>query len=324
MSAVQCELCPKGCIIKPGQSGDCRIRVNIDGELHAVTYGYPCSLHIDPVEKKPMFHFYPGSRAFSVATVGCNLHCRNCQNWEISQAFPNQIPAYHVPPAMLAKLAKSKRCKSVAYTYTDPAVFYEYAFDSCVEAHKLGLKNILVTAGYFNKGPLRELCKHVDGANIDLKAFSDKFYREVCGATLKPVLDSLAEAKKCGVMVEVTNLLIPTLNDDEKMIRALCKWVKANMGKETPVHFSRFFPNYRMRNLPPTSLKKLDLAKKIAQAEGLQYIYIGNVMDEAAESTYCPKCREMLIKRRRYRILLNKIYNNKCPNCKTEIYGKWQ
>ena len=321
---LQCDLCPKSCVIAPGESGDCRIRMNVDDQLLAVTYDHPCSIHVDPVEKKPLFHFLPGSTALSVATVGCNLHCKNCQNWEISQQNPGRGKAYQITPPQLVSYAKKNRCKSIAYTYTDPVVFYEYTLDCSIAARKKGIKNILVTAGYINIAPLKELCKHVDAANIDLKGFSDEFYEEICDGSLQPVLNALVTAKNAGVMVEVTNLLIPTLNDSEKMIKDLCKWVKDNLGEEVPVHFSRFFPRYRMRKLPATPLKTLDRAKKIAQDTGLQYVYLGNVMQKGADDTYCPKCGALLIERQGYTILRNNIKDGKCPKCGHKIYGVWK
>jgi len=321
---IQCELCPKGCLIKPGQSGDCRIRVNIDGKLCAVTYGYPSAVHVDPIEKKPLNHFLPGTLVFSIATVGCNLHCKNCQNWEISQQDPERASATYLPPASVANIAKQNRCLSVAYTYTDPVVFYEYTLDSSIEVHQAGLKNVLVTAGYLNDKPFRELCRYVDAANIDLKAFSDKFYRDVCDATLKPVLNSLVTAKSMGVLVEVTNLIIPTLNDKDEDIKSLCRWVKQNMGRETPLHFSRFSPQYRMRHLPPTPASTLKRARDIAQAEGLYFVYVGNIMLKKAGDTYCPNCHKLLIRRRGFEVLENHIINGKCPECHKEIYGIWK
>ena len=321
---VRCELCPKFCLIKPGQSGECRIRVNIDGKLCAVTYGFPSAVHVDPVEKKPLNHFLPGTSIYSLATVGCNLHCKNCQNWEISQRNPEDASAVSLPPAKLPELAKRYGCRSVAYTYTDPMVYYEYALDCSIKARELGLRNVLVTAAYINTGPLRELCKYVDAANVDLKAFSDKFYREVCSATLKPVLDALVTAKSMGVLVEVTNLLIPTLNDEDEMIRDLCNWVKRNLGAETPLHFSRFFPRYKMRHLPGTPPETLERARQIAVAAGLHHVYAGNIFMRDASNTRCPKCRELLIERVRYRILANTLKDGRCPKCKTEIHGVWK
>ena len=320
---VQCELCPKNCIVGPGQSGDCRIRVNRDGKLCAVTYGYPSAVHVDPVEKKPMNHFLPGSSIFSIATVGCNLHCKFCQNWDLSQTNPEDATASYLPPEDVTKLARQNGCQSVAYTYSDPIVYYEYTLDSCRTARDAGLKNVLVTAGYIQEAPLRELCRYVDGANIDLKAMSDSFYRDICGATLKPVLNALVVSKSLGVLVEVTNLIVPTLNDSDTMLEGMCRWIKENMGKETPLHFSRFFPMYRMQHLPPTPASTLERARDIAVAAGLQYVYIGNILEEDAANTYCPSCRALLIRRKGYLVLSNVLVDGRCPKCKTEIYGLW-
>lgn len=320
---VQCELCPKGCVIGPGESGNCRIRVNVDGRLTAATWGFPCSIHVDPVEKKPLFHFQPGTSILSLATVGCNLHCKNCQNWEISQCNPEDSQAMPLDAGQLPALARSHGCGSVAYTYTDPIAYYEYALDCSIRAREAGLKNVLVTAGYINEKPWRELCRHTDAANIDLKAFSDRFYREVCDATLQPVLDALVTAKTMGVLVEMTNLVIPTLNDGDSELQALARWVKENMGRETPLHFSRFFPQHLMRHLPPTPSATLERARDIAKAEGLDFVYIGNITTRGGEDTVCPECGELLISRRRYQILQNKIRNGLCPACGREIYGLW-
>jgi pyruvate formate lyase activating enzyme len=309
--------------MEPGESGECRIRMNLDDRLVALTYGHPCSVHVDPVEKKPLFHFLPGTRILSMATVGCNLHCKNCQNWEISQQDPERSSAYYLPPEDIPRVTREQQCRAVAYTYTDPIVYYEYTLESARRVREAGLKNVLVTAGYINQVPWKELCRHVDAANIDLKAFSDDFYRDICDATLQPVLDALATAREMGVMVEVTNLLIPTLNDSDGDIRNLCQWIRTNMGAETPLHFSRFFPHYRMRNLPPTPKETLHRAQQIAKAEGLQYVYLGNFLDPDAENTYCPSCSELLIRRKRYLIRENHVTNGKCPSCGKEIHGIW-
>jgi pyruvate formate lyase activating enzyme len=322
--AVQCKLCPKACVIEPGQSGECRIRVNVDGKLLAVTYGHPCAVHVDPVEKKPLFHFLPGTDILSIATVGCNLHCKNCQNWEISQANPEETPAAELPPQQVATLAVRYDCQSVAYTYTEPLVFYEYTLDSCRCARKLGLRNVLVTAGYINEEPMRRLGEFVDAANIDLKALSDPFYRDICRATLKPVLNTLVVCKSMGILVEVTNLLIPTLNDSDEMLRDLCRWVVQNLGRETPLHFSRFFPQFQMKNLPPTPAQTLDRAKQIAEGEGLHHVYIGNITRPGGEDTFCPRCRQRLVSRQRYHVWENRIESGKCPDCGTEVYGIWE
>lgn len=321
---VQCEMCPRACIIAPGQSGNCRIRVNVGGKLVLVTYGHPCAVNVDPMEKKPLFHFLPGTKIFSLATVGCNLHCKNCQNWEISQANPESVEAYSLPPEDIPVMAKRQDCPSVAYTYTEPLAWYEYTLDSCIKVREAGLKNALVTAGYINKKPMERLCRYVDAANIDLKAFSDEFYRDICNGTLQPVLDSLVLSKSLGVHVEVTNLVIPTLNDKDEDLQTLCKWMVKNMGAETPLHFSRFHPDYRMKNLPPTPADTLERARNIARSEGLHYVYIGNLTTPDGENTRCSKCNKLLIARRRYTILQNHLQNGRCPDCQTEVYGVWQ
>lgn len=322
--SVQCDLCPKRCIIEPGQSGECRIRVNLDGRLVAVTYGFPCAIHVDPIEKKPLYHFLPGTPIFSIATVGCNLHCKNCQNWEISQQNPEDSEAYELPPEDLARAARQYECASIAYTYTDPHVYYEYTLDGCIRAHELGLRNVLVTAGYINPEPMERLYRHVDAANIDLKAFSEEFYRDVCGATLAPVLDTLVRAKTLGVWVEVTNLVIPTLNDRDEDFTGLCRWMAENMGRDTPLHFSQFYPQYQMRHLPETPAATLDRARQIALAEGLHFVYIGNIHRPDGATTHCPGCQEALIERVGFRVTENRLRDGKCPSCGVEIQGVWQ
>jgi pyruvate formate lyase activating enzyme len=323
---VQCELCPKLCLIGPGQSGECRVRINIDGVLRTVVYGYPCSIHIDPVEKKPLFHFLPGSSILSLATVGCNLHCKNCQNWEISQANPEDesIPAYNCPPERLVAEANKYQCPSIAYTYTDPVVYYEYTYDCSKLAHDAGIRNVLVTAGYANEEPWKKLLGQVDAANIDLKGITEDFYRDVCSATLKPVQNVLILTKAAEVHLEVTNLVIPTLNDEPDQMRELSRWVKMNLGADTPLHFSGFYPRYQMRNLPPTSLRTLETARKIAMDEGLHFVYISNVASKEGQNTYCPGCKKLLVERSGYTILQNRISQGGCPDCGREIYGVWK
>ena len=320
---VQCNLCPKSCVIAPGQSGECRIRINLNGKLTAVTYGRPCAVHVDPVEKKPLFHFLPGSLALSIATTGCNLHCKNCQNWSISQANPEDVEAYRVLPEQLPLLAEQNQCRSIAYTYTDPVVYYEYALDSCQQVRKAGLKNLLITAGYINPDPWKRLCAVADAANIDLKAFSERFYRDICEASLAPVLNALVQAKSAGVWVEVTNLVIPTLNDSDNDFTRLCRWIARNLGTETPLHFSRFHPDYRMRALPPTPPDTLERARAIARSEGLQFVYIGNLFTEDGETTFCPKCGALLIERRGFTILQNRMKKGACPQCGMAVPGVW-
>lgn len=320
---VQCELCPRYCLINPGQSGECRVRVNMDGSLKSVVHGFPCSVHVDPVEKKPCFHFLPGTKSFSLATAGCNLHCLNCQNWEISQANPEDTEAYLLPPEQVVAAAKKYGCASISYTYTDPVVFYEYVLDTAKIAKPEGIRSIFVTAGYINPEPWKSLLKHLDVARIDLKGFNNEFYRKVSGATLQPVLDAIVMAKKAGVHVEIINLVIPTLNDKPEEIRDMMRWIKTNAGEDTPVHFSRFSPQYKMKNLPPTPAETLDNARKIAMSEGLHYVYIGNLLSREAQNTYCPSCKKLLIERNGYNLLQNNIGDGRCP-CGKEIYGVWK
>ena len=320
---VQCELCPKYCLIAPGQSGDCRIRINIDGVLRSVVYSYPSAIHIDPIEKKPLFHFLPGTRILSLATVGCNLHCKNCQNWEISQKNPEDATAYYVPPETIVYKALKYKYPSIAYTYTEPIVYYEYTLDTAKLAKKYDLKNVLVSAGYINETPWRELLDYIDAANIDLKFMSDKLYRQICSATLKPILKSLVIAREKGIIVEITNLVIPTLNDKPEDFKKISRWIRENLGDDIPLHFSAFFPKYKMRHLSPTSGETLEEAREIAMQEGLKYVYVGNILTKEGQNTYCPKCNKLLVARRGYYILHYKIVNSKCPYCGERIYGVW-
>ena len=323
VSGLVCDVCPKACRISPGESGECRIRVNLDGRLLAVTHGRPCSIHIDPIEKKPLYHFLPGTPILSIATVGCNLHCKNCQNWQISQADPEVEPAHVLPPAEVVGVAKRERCLSIAYTYSDPVVFYEYALETSELAREAGLRNVLVTAGYVNPDPLRRLYRVTDAANIDLKFFDDRLYREVTGATLAPVLTALELAKEEGVWLEVTNLVIPTLSDDPDMIRRMCAWIRRSLGADTPIHFSLFFPHYKLKNLPPTPEVALESACRIAREEGLEHVYVGNLRSEH-ESTRCPGCGVTLIRRVGYRIGRPQISDGACEACGREISGVWR
>jgi pyruvate formate lyase activating enzyme len=295
----------------------------VDGELRAVTYGRPCAIHIDPIEKKPLYHFQPGSRIFSLATAGCNLHCKFCQNWTISQVAPQDVRNIRLEPSEVVRTAVAQQCGSIAYTYTDPVIYYEYTIDTSRLAREKGLKNVTVTAGYINRKPLELLCGVTDASNSDLKAFSDAFYRDLCEGSLKPVLDGLVLMKERGVWLEVTNLVIPTLNDDLEMIRRMCRWILANLGPDTPLHFSRFYPMYKIRNLPPTPVEFLMQARQEALDIGLHYVYVGNVLGADAAHTVCPRDKTLLIRRTGYSILENNIRNGKCPACGESIPGVW-
>lgn len=320
---VKCTLCPKECELGPGDRGNCRARVNIDGKLLTLVYGKPCAVHIDPIEKKPMFHFLPGTSIFSIATAGCNLHCKFCQNWDISQKDPEDTENGDLPPDKVVQAARYSVCNSIAYTYSEPMIFFEYTRDASSIARQAGLKNILVTAGYISEKPLRELCKVTDGANLDIKAFSDDYYRNVCDGDLATVLKTFEVMKEEGVFLEITNLIVPTLNDDPGMIRDLCRWLVKNGGPDVPLHFSRFFPMYLMRNLYPTPQKTLETAKDIAKEEGLHFVYVGNVPG-VDEDTNCPNCGAVLISRVGYSVTANKLVDGHCPDCNAVIAGVWK
>jgi pyruvate formate lyase activating enzyme len=319
---VQCELCPNGCVLDEGQHSRCRARMNKGGVLYSIVYGKPCAVHVDPIEKKPFSHFLPGTTAFSIATAGCVLSCKFCQNWQISQARPEDTDTYDLPPDEVVRKAIFYECRSVTYTYTEPTVFYEYMYDTAVIAKKYGIKNTMHSCGYINEKPLRKLSKYLDAANVDLKAFTEDYYNRICNGSLKPVLNSLVVLKQEGVWLEITNLVIPTLNDDIKTIREMCRWILKNLGSDTPIHFSRFFPQYKLDNLPPTPLEILIEARKTAMDVGLKFVYIGNIRHEG-ENTYCPKCKKMLIERVGYFVKQNNIVNGKCKFCGTSIAGVW-
>ena len=325
MHTVTCELCPHACVVPEGAAGDCRIRVNLGGKLRATTYGRPSAIHIDPMEKKPLYHFHPGHPVFSIATAGCNLHCLNCQNWQLSQRGGEEMEeVFRADPADLVAAAKAQGCTALAYTYSDPIVWYEYVEDTSALAHAQGLTNVFVTAAYINPKPLRRLCRVLDATNADLKAFDDGFYRRINGATLKPVLDALVIFREEGVWTELTNLVIPTLNDDLAMIRRMCHWIVAELGADTPLHFSRFHPQYRMRNLPPTPAEFLSRARAEALDAGLKYVYIGNVMGDAGNSTYCPRDGTLLVGRSGFVITDYKLTTDgRCPTCNDRIPGVW-
>ncbi len=318
---ILCRLCPRNCPIPNGKRGFCRARKNIDGTLYTLTYGYPVAVHLDPIEKKPLFHVLPATKSLSIATAGCNLRCKFCQNWEISQADPEKVKPKYLSPQNIVDLAKISGASTIAFTYTEPTVFYEYMLDTAKLAKENGILPVMHSSGYINKEPLELLSKYIAAANIDLKGFKKEFYEATCSGKLEPVLNTLKTLKKNGVWVEITNLLIPGLNTDEEDIRNLCRWVKDNLGPETPIHFSRFFPMYKLKNLSPTPIKFLTMAKEIAESEGLYFIYIGNVPHQDGENTYCPYCKKLLIKRVGYNILENNIESGKCKYCGKEIPG---
>jgi pyruvate formate lyase activating enzyme len=320
---IKCKLCPRECVIDDHERGYCGVRENRGGIYYTLVHSRVCSAHIDPIEKKPFFHFLPGSMACSVATAGCNVNCKMCQNWDISQSRPEQVQASYLPPQTLAAAAKRSRSASIAYTYSEPVVFFEYMVDTAEAARAVGVRNVVVSGGYIQKDPLDQLARRVDAIKIDLKAFSEKFYKDVVNGELKPVLQALVQIRKLGVWSEIVYLVIPTLNDSDQEFSALAKWVKSELGTDIPLHFSRFHPEYLLRNLPPTPVPTLEKAKSICDAEGLHYVYIGNVPGHPAESTYCPKCHKCVIERTGFVVRSSNLVKGKCRWCQTPIPGVW-
>lgn len=318
---VLCELCPRHCVIEPGKRGFCRNRENQNGTLYSIVYNQPCSIGIEPIEKAPFYHFLPGEMRLTIATAGCNQRCKYCQNWQISQKSVEELDNYYKTPQDIVKEAQEQNLKIICFTYSEPTVFYEYMYDIAVLAKQAGIKTAVVSGGYINPEPLKELCKVVDAIKIDLKGFNEDFYQDVCGTHLQPVLDACKIVKKSGVHFEIVNLVVPTLNDDTSMIKAMCYWIKDSLGTNIPLHFTRFYPQYKLPNLPPTPVSTLENAVQIARRVGLKYVYIGNVAGHEFDNTYCPNCHKLLIKRQGYTISENNIVNGKCKFCGTKIYG---
>lgn len=321
---VRCLLCPRGCIIGHGERGHCMVRENRDGTLFSLVYAQPCALHLDPIEKKPFFHFLPGTQAVSLSTAGCNLNCKFCQNWQISQSRPEDVESQRTPPELIADRAVSLRAPSIAFTYAEPIIFIEYAQDIARRARERKIKSVVVSNGYVRMEPLRDLCGLVDAIKIDLKAFDESYYRDVCNASLRPVLDTILEIHKRKIWLELVYLVVPTLNDGAAGIRNMARWIAANLGPDVPIHFSRFYPQYRLENLPPTPVSALDTAYETCREEGLRYVYVGNVPGHRAESTYCPNCSRTIIARSGYRIESIDIRNGACRFCAHPIPGVWQ
>ncbi|MGI6393455.1 MAG: AmmeMemoRadiSam system radical SAM enzyme [bacterium] len=320
---VRCTLCPHACRLANGETGECRTKKNIDGVLYSLSHGKIVAINNDPIEKKPFFHFLYGSKTYSVGCAGCNLHCNFCQNWSISQASPDDVPYQEMTPAQVVQNAIDSGSLSVAFTYNEPLNFYEFVLETAKLAKENGLKTIMVTNGYINEEPLRELAQFIDAANVDLKGFTDKFYREYTTASLKPVLNSIKVLKEMGVFIEITNLIIPGANDKDEEILALIKWVKENVGVDTPLHFSRFFPAYKLKDRPPTPFETVEKARKMALKEGMRYVYTGNQKSEDGEDTICPHCGKKVVKRNGFLITYENIKNGKCGFCGGEIYGMW-
>lgn len=320
---VKCTLCPNDCTKKEGETGDCHSRVVHNGKIYSIGYGNPCSINVDPIEKKPLYHFLPESKSYSLAVAGCNLACLNCQNWQISQVSPKDTRNYELMPPDVYRQAKEYNCLSISYTYSEPIVFYEYVMDSAKIAKQNGIKNVLVSAGYINEKPLRELIPFIDAANIDLKSFDDDIYNRLNGGKLEPILNTLKILKQEGVWLEITNLVVPEWTDDLKMIEQMCDWLYKNGFEDVPLHFSRFHPMYKLTHLPATPVNVLNKAREIALKSGLNYVYVGNVPGSDAQNTICPKCKSIVVERKGFQILQKNLLNGQCKNCKTKIEGVW-
>ncbi len=319
---VQCQTCPHECLIDPGKKGTCGTKVNIKGRLYSISYGNPCTVHADPVEKKPLLHFHPGTRAFSLAVAGCNFTCLNCQNWEIARTTPDKTRNMDLSPSQIVQLAKKYNCRSIAFTYSEATTFYEYMFDISALAHDEGIKTIYVSNGYISEKALLKLCNVIDAGSINLKSFSDEIYWKLNGGHLEPVLNTLKTLHQQGVWLEIINLIIPTYTDDYEMIKKMCNWITKNLGPDYPLHFSRFFPKYKLTKLPPTPVEVLLKAKSIAKKEGLHHVYVGNVPAEC-DKIICPNCQKAVIKRRGYTLLSVDIKEGKCRFCNQAVKGRW-
>jgi len=323
-NAVQCDLCPHECEVDEGERGICEVRENVEGKYYSLVYGNPCSINVDPTEKKPFYHVLPSTKSFSIATAGCNFDCKFCQNWEIAQARPEETLNYMITPSQIVRLALRYRCTSIASTYVEPTIFMEYmlAIGRLTRPHPL-LK-VMHSNGFINPKPLDDLCACLDAACIDLKAFTESFYRDVSEGRLQPVLDTLKRLKANGVHTELVNLVVPGKNDQPDQVREMSRWIKTELGADVPLHFSRFYPRYKLKSTPPTSLRTLEQVRSIAMGEGLNYVYLGNVPEHRGGHTYCPRCKRMLIKRIGYNVEVLGMNGDHCRHCGQPIAGIWR
>jgi len=320
---VRCQICPNNCVLREGQESICRTHVVKDDKLYTIAYGNPCSVHVDPIEKKPLFHFLPETRSYSIATAGCTLACLNCQNWEISQESPKNTHNEDLFPAGVVEQCVKNNCLSIAYTYAEPIAFYEYTLDTAKLARARGIKNLLISNGYINEKPLRELCKYIDAANINLKSFSEETYEKLNGGALQPVLNTLKTLKEEGVWLEITNLIVPGWTDKPEMTKQMVEWLVTNGFTDNPLHLLRFFPLYKLTTLPYTPQSVLENARDIALKAGMKYVYIGNVPGTTYENTTCPKCKKLLVERKGFAVTQNNIQHSSCKFCGTKIAGVW-
>jgi pyruvate formate lyase activating enzyme len=319
--AVQCKLCFRSCLLDSGDTGHCEIRVNRSGKLMTMGYGNPGAVNIDPIEKKPLFHYLPGSVAFSIGLAGCNIDCKFCQNWQLAQARPGEIQTQSMSPAEIASQAKKNSCPTIAYTYSEPTTWAEFVLDCSDKGNELSLGSVVVSNGTWSPQVLDELLKRIKAIKIDLKSIEPDYYKNICNGELDPVLRTIERIKKSGVWLEIVNLVVTTLNDSESNFTKLAKWVKENIGPDVPLHFTRFHPMYQLLNLPSTPVNALDLAYSTATAEGLHYVYVGNVPGHPAQSTKCSKCGEILIERTGFAVSVKSLEKNLCKKCQTPLPG---
>ncbi len=323
-NVVQCGVCFRRCTLKEGQRSFCRNKLNIKGRFYNLVHSRPAAVHVDPIEKEPAFHMFPGTNILCFGTAGCNFRCKFCHNWQLSQrSIEDMDYTFDIPPEDAVQMALDRKIPTLSFTYNEPTSFYEYVYDIARLAQKRGLRILWHSNGALNPDPLRELLKYTDAVTIDLKGFTEEFYQNVSSAKLAPVLRTLKIIRKEGVWLEIVNLHIPTLNDNPQDVERMCLWIKENLGKETPLHFSRFFPAYRLTNLPPTPIKKIEQAHRIAKQVGLEYVTIGNVPGHKYNSTFCPNCGERLIHRIHFQVLSNNIKDRKCKFCASPIPGIW-
>lgn len=321
---VQCQLCPLNCVIDEGKRGLCGIRANVGGKLRLLTFGKPVVLEIEPVEKQPFFHYLPGSQTLVVGTVGCNLRCKFCQNWVISQALPENVTPMNFSPEEVVKMAKENGCQSITFACTEPIVFYEYMYEIANAAKKNGLRVLLKTAAFVNPEPIKELCKYIDAVNIDIKSSQEEFYKKYCDGNLEPVLEATKIIKQSGKWVEISNLIIPGVNDSKQEIKDVTDWVIKNLGEETPIHFVRFIPNYKLADLPPTPFETLENAHNIASSLGAKFVYVVIVPGNKYEDTFCPVCNKLLIGRNGFEVNEFHIKNGHCEYCGAKIPGVFE
>ena len=322
---VVCGICPNRCVLAPGDRSVCRSKINLDGKLYTLAYGNPCAVNTDPIEKKPLFHFKPRSKAFSLATTGCNFRCLNCQNWEISQTKPEEAAPYsrELFPADVIAAAQHSGAQSIAYTYSEPITFFEYMIDTARLAREAGLDNLWVSNAYINKKPLLELCNVLDGATLNIKSFDDQTYRKLNGGRLNPVLNTFKTLHEQGIHFELINLVVPGYTDNEDMVKSMCEWILENIGPDHPLHFLRFFPQYKLDRLAPTPVSTLTRYRELAMRQGIHYAYVGNVARHEGTNTYCHHCKKLLIERRGYFIPTDNLAGNHCKFCNTRIPGVW-